>query len=101
HVLWTHLVLRGISGVAVGLAVNDARLDASACQDDGVAACPVAAASLLFEPRRPSELTHPYHQRLVEQAAGRQVFQQGGEAAVEHGSKHGEILAILVMQVPA
>lgn len=43
--------------------------NAAAGHNHREAAAPVAAAALILDSWRPAKLTHPYHQRLIEEAA--------------------------------
>ena len=65
----------------VAAAVDGAAANAGPCQQDGVAPGPVIAAvgteaGYVRDPRRPAELAHPHHQRLVQEPAHLQVFQE-------------------------
>ena len=80
-------VLDDVVAEVVGLAVDDAGLDAAAGQPDGEAAAVVIAAVVVVAVRAlavdgAAELAAPDDQRVVEQAALLQVLDQGGGGLV-------------------
>src|SRR5690606_21820903 len=80
----------GIGAHAVGAAEHFAAADAGAGHDDRVGGGPVLAAGggalgpgFQSDERGSAEFAHTDDERVVEQAAVVEVFQQGGEAEVE------------------
>ena len=87
-------VLHDVVAVVVGLAVDESRLDAAARRPQREAAAMVVAAvvvlgELALAVDGAPELAAPDDQRLVEQAALIQVFDQGGEGGVGAAAYRG------------
>src|SRR5205814_5596607 len=76
QVMDVDLVLDGVPAELVGGAVNDAALDAAARQPHRETEGMMLPAVGPLGSRRPAELAAPDDQRVVEQAAGFEVFEQ-------------------------
>ena len=76
--------------------------DAAAGHDHRLALRPVVAAGVLVDLRRAAEVAGPVDQRLVQQPAVLQVFEQGGERPV--GVRQAAVLErgeVVLVRVPA
>src|SRR5262245_29387677 len=82
HVLWRDRVRDRVGAVLITGPMERAALNAAAGEHHRINEGPVLAAGLLVDLRRTAELTEPDHQRLVQQAALGQVFEQHGVAPV-------------------
>ena len=83
-----------MGGPAIGRAVDKSPAHSRTGQYGRVTVRPVLTAAIgLVDPRRAAELANPDHERLVEQAAAVEVFQQGREALV--GRRHQTILQMV------
>src|SRR5688572_30795038 len=76
HVAWADRAILHIRGLAVRFADDRAAADAAAGEPHAVAIGPVIAAAVAVDARRAAHFAHDDDERLVEQAAGLQVFQQ-------------------------
>src|SRR5262249_40465850 len=68
----------GVAAGAVRFADDLSATNAAAGEGHRVAVRPMIAAGVFVDERSAAEITHPNYQRAVEQAALRQVFEQGG-----------------------
>src|SRR5207245_4517513 len=106
HVMDVHRVLDDVIAEIVGLAVDDARLDATAGHPDREAARMVIAAvivlgKLALAVDRAAELAAPDHQRVVEQAALFEVGYEGIAGLVDVAALVGQVDGEVKMLVPA
>src|SRR5262249_24498397 len=99
-------VLNDVVAVVVGLAVDDARLDAAAGQPEGEAAAVVVAAVVV--PGQPTlavdgaaELAAPDHQRVVEQPAPLHVHHQRRRRPVDVAALAADLSGQAAVLVPA
>src|SRR4051794_19360183 len=72
-----------IGRLGIGGAADTAALDAGAGEPHAVAERPVIAARGPVDARRAAHLAHHHHQRLVQQSAPVEVFQERGVSLVE------------------
>src|SRR3954471_6849198 len=93
-------ILDGVEAQLVGRAVDDARLDPAAGQPGRESIGVVVAAILPLRAGRPAELGGPDDDRLVEQPATLQVFQEAGDRAVDLAAERGVAVLEVRMGVP-
>ena len=99
----------GVTGIVddelaelVGGADDLAGLDAAAAHAGHAGRRPVIAAGRRVDLRRPAEVAEPHDQRVVQQPAVVQVFQQGRVAAIEHRQLALlQALEVVLVRVPA
>src|SRR5262249_48283781 len=82
-----HHVILWVRSQAIRRTVDLPATDATAGERDGKDVPPVVASALRVETRRPAEFGQAADERLVEQAALAQVFEQGGKRLVERRAK--------------
>src|SRR5205823_2903813 len=96
----THRTVLDVGGVSVARPAQGAALDACPRQYHRVAERPVIATRGSVDARRPAEVAHHHHQRLVQQPAPLQVTQEGIERLVEVGQIYllqlDEVVAVRV-----
>ncbi len=84
QVFWSNRILFRSTGGFVGFSVDEPFFYSPAGKKDGVALRPVITTHVLIDLRRPSELAHPNHKRLIEHPPLIQVFQKGRESLVSN-----------------
>src|SRR5579872_918992 len=99
-------ILGDVVAVIVGCAICDAGLDAAAGHPDGEAAWMVVAAvvvggQLSLAVNGAAELTAPYDQRVVEQAALFQILHKSSRRLIGVTALQGDILRQLHVLVPS
>jgi hypothetical protein len=85
EVMDVHPVFRRVVTELIGCAVRKARLDAATGHEKRVAVGVVVAAVAAFRYGRASELARPDDQRIFQESAGFEVFQQAGDGLVNFG----------------
>ena len=86
--------------VAIGGAVYDTTLHTAAGECDREDRAPVIAPGVLVDSRRAPHLAHPHDERLVEEPASFEVFDERRERAIETRHEVAEVLGVLDVGVP-